>query len=94
MRHEISLSKEICLSMPQKRERTSEIPYVFAIGFISDTFLTYGGEEELNVKRYTDVIFQLDNDYSRSQLDYQFCLNGGTIEAEYIETNEARKEAV
>ncbi|KAL4323819.1 hypothetical protein GQ457_11G025800 [Hibiscus cannabinus] len=34
MRHGISLSKEMCPSMPQERERMSQIPYASAIGSI------------------------------------------------------------
>ncbi|KAK8554827.1 hypothetical protein V6N13_118508 [Hibiscus sabdariffa] len=34
MRHGISLSKEMCPSMPQERERLSQIPYTSAIGSI------------------------------------------------------------
>ncbi|KAK8993257.1 hypothetical protein V6N11_033359 [Hibiscus sabdariffa] len=34
MRHGISLSKEICPSTPQERERMSQIPYASAIGSI------------------------------------------------------------
>ncbi|KAK8556151.1 hypothetical protein V6N12_002564 [Hibiscus sabdariffa] len=34
MRHDISLSKEMCPSTPQERERMSQIPYALAIGSI------------------------------------------------------------
>ncbi|KAK8597313.1 hypothetical protein V6N13_001936 [Hibiscus sabdariffa] len=34
MRHDISLSKEMCPSTPQERERMSQIPYASAIGSI------------------------------------------------------------
>ncbi|KAK9007103.1 hypothetical protein V6N11_050936 [Hibiscus sabdariffa] len=34
MRHGISLSKEMCPSTPQERERMSQIPYASAIGSI------------------------------------------------------------
>ncbi|KAG8498488.1 hypothetical protein CXB51_005003 [Gossypium anomalum] len=152
MRHGISLSKEMCPSTPQERERMSKIPYASAIGSImyamlctrpdvsyassltsryqvdpgeghwttiknilkylrrtKDTFLIYGGEEELSVKGYTDASFQTDKDDSRSQSDFVFCLNDGavswksskqstvadsTTEAEYIAASEAAKEAV
>ena len=152
MRHGISLSKEMCPSPPQERERMSKIPYASAIGSImyvmlctrpdvsyalsmtsryqvdpgeghwttvknilkylrrtKDTFLIYGGEEELSVKGYTDASFQTDKDDSRSQSSFLFCLNGAavswksskqstvadsTTEAEYIVTSEAAKEAV
>ncbi|KAG8497202.1 hypothetical protein CXB51_008577 [Gossypium anomalum] len=74
-----------------------------------NTFLIYGGEEELSVKGYTDASFQTDKDDSRSQSGFVFCLNGGavswksskqstvadsTTEAEYIAASEAAKEAV
>ncbi|XP_052888003.1 secreted RxLR effector protein 161-like [Gossypium arboreum] len=74
-----------------------------------DTFLIYGGEEELSVKGYTDASFQTDKDDSRSQSGFVFCFNGGavswksskqstvanfTTEAEYIAASEAAKEAV
>ncbi|XP_052874526.1 secreted RxLR effector protein 161-like [Gossypium arboreum] len=45
-----------------------------------DTFLIYGGEEELSVKGYTDANFQTDKDDSRSQSGFVFCLNGGACE--------------
>ncbi|KAG8481078.1 hypothetical protein CXB51_025801 [Gossypium anomalum] len=48
-----------------------------------DTFLIYGGEEELSVKGYTDASFQTDKDDSRLQ-----------SEAEYIAASEVAKEAV
>ena len=74
-----------------------------------DTFLIYGGEEELIVTGYTDASFQTDKDDFRSQSGFVFCLNGGavswksskqatvadsTTEAEYIAASEAAKEAV
>ncbi|KAK8558787.1 hypothetical protein V6N13_098423 [Hibiscus sabdariffa] len=74
-----------------------------------DVFLVYGGEEELGIKGYTDVSFQTDKDDSRSQSDFIFCLNGGTVswksskqdtvvdsttKAEYIAASEATKETV
>ena len=74
-----------------------------------DTFLIYGGEEELIVTGYTDASFQTDKDDYRSQSGFVFCLNGGavswksskqatvadsTTEAEYIAASEAAKEAV
>ena len=74
-----------------------------------DSFLIYGGQEELAVIGYTDASFQTDNDDFRSQSGYVFCLNGGavslksskqdivadsTIEAEYIAASSATKKAV
>ncbi|KAK8600887.1 hypothetical protein V6N12_050732 [Hibiscus sabdariffa] len=74
-----------------------------------DTFIVYGGEEELSVKGYVDASLQTDKDDSRSQSGFVFCLNGGavsykslkqdtvadsTTEAEYIAASEAAKEAV
>lgn len=74
-----------------------------------DTFLVYGGEDELIVKGYTDASFQTDKDNSISQSGFVFCLNGGavswksskqetvadsTTEAEYIAACNAAKEAV
>ncbi|OAE32320.1 hypothetical protein AXG93_809s1010 [Marchantia polymorpha subsp. ruderalis] len=73
-----------------------------------EMFLVYGGLEELVVKGYTDASFQIDQDDSKSQSGYVFCLNGGavswksskqetvadsTTEAEYIAALEAAKEA-
>ncbi|KAG8492989.1 hypothetical protein CXB51_012658 [Gossypium anomalum] len=138
MRHGISLSKEICPSTPQERERMSKIPYASTIGSImyamlctrpdvsyalsmtsryqvdpgeghwttvknilkylrrtKDTFLIYGGEEELSVKGYTDASFQTDNDDSRSwKSSKQSTVANSTTEAEYITASEAAKEAV
>ncbi|KAG8497104.1 hypothetical protein CXB51_008305 [Gossypium anomalum] len=74
-----------------------------------DTFLIYGGEEELSVKDYTDASFKTDKDDSRSQSGFVFCLSGGavswksskqstvansTTEAKYITASEAAKEAI
>ncbi|XP_024965874.1 uncharacterized protein LOC112506079 [Cynara cardunculus var. scolymus] len=74
-----------------------------------DSFLVYGGEEELSVKGYTYASFQTDKDDFRSQSGFVFCLNGGavswksskqatvadfTTEAEYIAASDAAKEAV
>ena len=73
-----------------------------------DMFLIYG-DSELKVNGYTDASFQTDKDDYKSQSGYIFLLNGGavswksskqymnadsTIEAEYITTSEAAKEAV
>jgi hypothetical protein len=69
----------------------------------------FGGEEELVVVGYTDASFQTNMDDSKSQSDFVFCLNGGTVswksskqetvayltmEVEYIASSEAAKEAV
>ena len=69
----------------------------------------YGGEEELVKNGYTDATFQIDQDESRLQLGFMFCLNGGavswkssrqktvansTTESEYIAASDAAKEAV
>ena len=74
-----------------------------------DTFLVYGGCDELHVRGYTDASFQSDRDDFTSQSGYVFCLNGGavswksskqgtvadsTTEAEYIAAGLAAKEAV
>ncbi|XP_052878285.1 secreted RxLR effector protein 161-like [Gossypium arboreum] len=74
-----------------------------------DTFLMYGGEEELCVKGYTDASFQIDKDDSQSQSGFVFYLNDGamswksskqdavadsTIEAEYITASQVAKEVV
>ena len=75
-----------------------------------DAFLLYGGQEdELVVNGYTDASFQSDKDDFRSQSEYVFCLNGGTVswrsskqdtvadsttEAEYIAASDTAKEAV
>ncbi|KAK2450509.1 hypothetical protein QL285_009622 [Trifolium repens] len=74
-----------------------------------ETFLEYGGEEELAVVGYTDASFRTDMDDFISQSGFVFCLNGGavswkiskqetvadsTTEAEYIAASSAAKEAV
>ncbi|KAK8636771.1 hypothetical protein V6N13_124509 [Hibiscus sabdariffa] len=43
-----------------------------------DVFLVYGGEEELSIKGYTDAIFQIHKDDSRSQSSFEFCINEAT----------------
>ena len=74
-----------------------------------DTFLVYGGAEELVVKGYVDASFDIDLDDSKSQTRYMYILNGGAIswcsckqsvmagstcEAEYIGALEAAQEGV
>ena len=74
-----------------------------------DMSLTYGGDEELVVRAYTDASFQTDRDDQKSQSGFVFCLNGGAVswksskqdttansiaESEYIAASEAAKEAV
>ncbi|PNX64511.1 retrotransposon protein putative Ty1-copia sub-class, partial [Trifolium pratense] len=44
-----------------------------------DSFLIYGGQEELNVIGYTDASFQTDRDEFRSQSGFVFCINGGAV---------------
>ena len=74
-----------------------------------DSFLIYGGDEELVVRGYTEASFQMDKDDSISLSGFVFCLNGGaiswksskqetvadsTMEAEYIAASEATKKVV
>jgi hypothetical protein len=74
-----------------------------------ETFLVFGGEEELVVKGYNDASFETDADDSKSQSDFVFYLNGwavcwksskqdnvadSTTEVEYIAASEAAKEAI
>jgi hypothetical protein len=74
-----------------------------------EAFHVFGGEEELIVKGYSNATFQTNVDDSKSQSSYVFYLNGGlvswksskqdtvadlTMEAEYITTSEAAKEAI
>ncbi|KAL4310435.1 hypothetical protein GQ457_01G017510 [Hibiscus cannabinus] len=95
MRHGISLSKEMCPSMPQERERMSQIPYASAIGSTMYAMICTRPDllyalsmtsryqtnpgEELRIKGYTDAGFQTDKDDSRSQSGFVFCLNGGAV---------------
>jgi hypothetical protein len=75
----------------------------------NDTFLIFGGEEDLIVTGYTDESFQTDKNYFRLQSGYAFCLKGGTvcwksskqatvanftIESEYIAAFDAVKAVV
>ncbi|XP_052484836.1 secreted RxLR effector protein 161-like [Gossypium raimondii] len=74
-----------------------------------NTFLIYGGEEELSVKGYINASFQTDKDDSLSQSSFVFGPNGGavswksskedtvvdyTTKAKYITTSKAAKEVV
>ncbi|XP_058784936.1 secreted RxLR effector protein 161-like [Vicia villosa] len=74
-----------------------------------DSFLVYGGREELTVIGYIDVSFLTDKNDFRSQSGYVFCLNGGAVScksskqdtivdstnrAEYIIASNAAKEVV
>ena len=74
-----------------------------------DLCLTYGGEEELVIRAFTDASFQTDRDDQKSQSGFVFCLNGGAmtwmsskqdtaadsmVESEYIAAAEVAKEAV
>ena len=69
----------------------------------------YGGEKEPVINGYSDAAFQTDQDNSRSQSGFMFCLNEGalswksskqesvansTTESEYIAASDAAKEAV
>jgi hypothetical protein len=44
-----------------------------------ETFLVFGGEEELIVKGYIDARFQIDADDSKSQSGFVFSINGGAV---------------
>ncbi|KAI5435349.1 hypothetical protein KIW84_021961 [Lathyrus oleraceus] len=44
------------------------------LGRTKDSFLIYGGQEELDVIGYTNAIFQTNKDDFRSQSGYVFCL--------------------
>jgi hypothetical protein len=44
-----------------------------------ETFLIFGGEEELIIKGYIDASFQIDTNYSKSLFSVVFCLNGGAV---------------
>ncbi|KAK8636447.1 hypothetical protein V6N13_124193 [Hibiscus sabdariffa] len=94
MTHGISLSKELCPSTSQERERMSQIPYASAIGSImyamictrpdlsyalSMTSRYQANPEQLSIKGYTDASFQTDKDDSRSQSGFVFRLNGGAV---------------
>ncbi|KAK9756237.1 hypothetical protein RND81_01G083400 [Saponaria officinalis] len=74
-----------------------------------DSFLVFGGDDELRVRGYTDASFQTYRDDLKSQYGYVFILNGEAIcwksskqsvisdpttEAEYVAASEAAKEAV
>jgi hypothetical protein len=69
----------------------------------------FGDEDELIVTGYTNACFQTDMDDYKSQFNFVFCLNGGTvswksskedtvanlmIEAEYTVASKAGKEVV
>ncbi|KAK8708328.1 hypothetical protein V6N13_059372 [Hibiscus sabdariffa] len=94
MTHGISLSKEMCPSTSQERERMSQIPYASVIGSImyamictrpdlsyalSMTSRYQANPEQLSIKGYTDASFQTDKDDSRSQSGFVFRLNGGAV---------------
>jgi hypothetical protein len=72
-------------------------------------FLVFGGKEELIVTGYTGASFQTNNDDSRSQSGFLFCLIGEVvslksskqdtvldlmIETEYIAVSEVAMEAI
>ena len=74
-----------------------------------DLFLVFGGSSELGIKGYTDSDFMSDPDDRKSTSGSVFLCNGGatswksskqpiiadsTMEAEYIATSEAVKEAL
>jgi hypothetical protein len=44
-----------------------------------EMFLVYGGDEELDIKGYTDDSFDTDPDDSKSQTGYVYILNGGAV---------------
>ncbi|KAK8547551.1 hypothetical protein V6N12_031688 [Hibiscus sabdariffa] len=95
IRHGISLSKEMCPSSPQERERMSQIPYASAIGSImyamictrpdlsyalSMTCRYQANPGEGHWIAVKNILkFQTDKDDSRSQSGFVFCLNGGAV---------------
>ncbi|KAK8708436.1 hypothetical protein V6N13_059478 [Hibiscus sabdariffa] len=95
IRHGISLSKEMCPSSPQERERMSQIPYASAIGSImyamictrpnisyalSMTSRYQANPGEGHWIAVKNILnFQTDKDDSRPQPGFVFCLNGGAV---------------
>jgi hypothetical protein len=45
----------------------------------NEEFLVFGGEEEFDVKGYSDASFQTDADDFKSQSGFVFCLNRGAV---------------
>ncbi|KAK8715744.1 hypothetical protein V6N13_043070 [Hibiscus sabdariffa] len=92
MTHGIYLSKKMCPSTSQERERMSQIPYASAIGSIMYAMictrpdlayaLSMTSRYQANpasIKGYTDASFQTDKDDSRSQSGFVFRLNVGVV---------------
>ncbi|KAL4311612.1 hypothetical protein GQ457_01G021040 [Hibiscus cannabinus] len=84
MRHGISLSKEMCPSMPQERERMSQFPYASAIGTIMYAMIC----------TRPDLSYALSMTSRYQKSSKQDTVADSTTEAEYIATSEAAKEAV
>ncbi|KAK8547442.1 hypothetical protein V6N12_031579 [Hibiscus sabdariffa] len=84
MRHGISLSKEMCPSTPQERERMSQLPYASAIGSIMYAMICTQPDLSYALSmtsRYQalDSTSKQKKDDSRSQSGFIFCLNGGAV---------------
>ncbi|GJT99104.1 retrotransposon protein, putative, ty1-copia subclass [Tanacetum coccineum] len=96
MQEKLRLSKSQGASTPAELKRIQNVPYASAVGFIM-------------VSCYTDAGYLTDADDLKSQTRYVFVLNGGavdwksakqsifatsSVEAEYIASYDASKEAV
>ncbi|PKI39771.1 hypothetical protein CRG98_039816 [Punica granatum] len=79
-------------SDPSERYRIAVKNILKYLRKTNEMFLVYGGEEELVIRGYTDASFQSNNDNSRSQSGYVFCLNGDLVDL-YCDKNEAIAQA-
>ncbi|KAK9009189.1 hypothetical protein V6N11_035734 [Hibiscus sabdariffa] len=100
MRHGISLSKEMCPSTPQERERMSQILYASAIGSIMYAMictrpdLSYALSMTSRYQANPGFVFCLNGDTVSWKSSKQDTVADSTIEAEYVLASEATKEIV
>ncbi|KAK9016284.1 hypothetical protein V6N11_078786 [Hibiscus sabdariffa] len=100
MRHGISLSKEMCPSSPQERERMSQIPYASAIGSITYAMictrpdLSYALSMTSRYQANPGFVFYLNGGAVSWKSSKQDTVADSTTEVEYIAASEAAKEAV
>ncbi|KAL4282170.1 hypothetical protein GQ457_03G015050 [Hibiscus cannabinus] len=94
VRHGISLSKEMCPSTPQERERMSQIPYASAIGSIMYAMICTRPDLSYALSMTSRYQANPGEGVVSSKSSKQDTVADYTTEAEYIAASEAAKEVV